>query len=227
MTDGLSPTAQLFDRWAQQGDAERMEAGHGARARDALAAVPVQPGQRLVDLGCGNGWATRALHARAGATGWCYGVDASPDMIARAREQSANLDRIEFRVAEFHDLPWPDGHFAHGFSFEALYYALDLGAALREVRRVLEPGGTLIVGTDFYEENDTCHGWPERMGVPMTLLSEAGWQAALEAAGFEVTRSFRCFDPRPVDPTWPAEKQAREARFRRELGTLALIARNL
>jgi len=58
----------------------------------------------------------------------------------------------------------------------------------------------------------------------MTLLPEAGWVAALEDAGFAVARRFRCLDPRPVDPSWPEAKRAREARFRREIGTLALVA---
>ena len=113
MSDVTDPTARLFDQWARDGQAERMQAGHLARASQALEALPIAPGQRLLDLGCGNGWATRMLHARAGATGWCYGVDAAPDMIARAREQSALLDRIEFQVATFDALPWPGDHFAH------------------------------------------------------------------------------------------------------------------
>ncbi|MCA8923761.1 MAG: methyltransferase domain-containing protein [Planctomycetes bacterium] len=224
MSDVTDPTARLFDQWARDGQAERMQAGHLARASQALEALPIAPGQRLLDLGCGNGWATRMLHARAGATGWCYGVDAAPDMIARAREQSALLDRIEFQVATFDALPWPDDHFAHAFSFEALYYAPDLAAALAEVHRVLQPGGTLVAGTDFYAENPTCLGWPERMGVPMTLLSEQGWVDALAAAGFEVERTFRCLDPRPVDPAWPEAKRLAEERFRSEIGSLALVA---
>lgn len=220
----MDPTAKLFDDWARRGEAERMEAGHLPRAEQALEALGVQPGDRCLDLGCGNGWATRLLHRQAGASGWCHGVDAAADMVARAREQSAELEGIEFHVASFDALPLPDAYAQRAFSFEALYYAADLGAALREVRRVLAPGATFVVGTDFYRENDTCHGWPERMGIPMTLLPEAGWVAALEGAGFAVQRSFRCLDPRPVDPSWPEAKQATERRFRREIGTLALVA---
>jgi len=116
----MDPTAKLFDDWARRGEAERMQEGHLPRAEQAIAALGVQPGDRCLDLGCGNGWATRLLHARAGATGGAHGVDAAPDMIARAREQSAGLEGLEFHVASFEALPLPDAHVQRGFSFEAL-----------------------------------------------------------------------------------------------------------
>ena len=69
----------LFDDWARRGRAEGMERGHLPRARTALESVAVQPSERVLDLGCGNGWATRLLRARAASA---CGVDAAAEMIA-------------------------------------------------------------------------------------------------------------------------------------------------
>lgn len=220
----MNKTIEVFDGWAESGRAESMEAGHGHRAQAALDAIPLKPGQRVLDLGCGNGWATRWLRAQTGPGGSAVGVDAAPLMVERARSQSEAVQGVSFEVALFEALPWSAGEFDHAFSFEALYYALDLSEALREIRRVLKPGGTLTVGTDFYAENPHCHGWPDMMQIPMQLMAEQGWIDALEAAGFEVTKTFRCLDPRPVGPEWPAEKRASEREFRTEIGALALCA---
>ena len=220
----MNKTIEVFDDWAERGRAEGMEAGHGARAQAALDAIPLESGQRVLDLGCGNGWATRWLRAQTGPGGSAVGVDAAPLMVERARSQSEAVGGVSFEVALFEALPWGAGEFDHAFSLEALYYSVDLPEALREIRRVLKPGGTLTIGTEFYEENPHCHGWPDMMQIPMKLMAEQGWIGALEAAGFKVTKTFRCLDPRPVDPEWSAEKQASERQFRTEIGALALCA---
>ena len=192
----VNETAALFDDWARSGRAEGMEKGHRPRAIQALEDMPIDLGDKLLDLGCGNGWATLWLREKTGSFGAAVGVDASPEMVARAREAHGTHYGLSFRKASFDKLVWSDGFFNHAFSMEALYYALDLGAALTEVRRVLKPGGTLTVCTDFYEENPECQDWQGMMGIPMTMLSEAGWSGALEDAGFVIERSWRCRDRR-------------------------------
>ncbi len=189
-------TAALFDDWARNGRAEGMERGHKPRAIQALEDMPIDLGDKLLDLGCGNGWATLWLREKAGNFGAAVGVDAAPEMVARAKAAHGTHYGLSFRQASFDKLVWKDAFFNHAFSMEALYYAIDLGAALTEVWRVIKPGGTLTVCTDFYEENPECHGWPEVMGIPMTMLSEAGWSQALQDAGFVVERSWRCLDRR-------------------------------
>ncbi|HCP46315.1 MAG TPA: SAM-dependent methyltransferase [Deltaproteobacteria bacterium] len=215
-------TEGLFDDWALRGRAEGMERGHEARALQALEAMPIALGEKLLDLGCGNGWASRWLSRKTGSFGFVAGVDLSSEMIARAKEVSGTRYGVQFRQTSFTDLPWSDGFFDHGFSMEALYYAEDLGAALASVGRVLRPGGTLTICVDFYEENPHCLGWPEMMGIPMVLLSEDGWSDALETAGFQVQQRWRCLDPRPVDPSLPDDERRAEENFRTEVGSLAI-----
>jgi arsenite methyltransferase len=219
----LQQTADLFDDWARGGHAERMERGHSARAVHALEAMGIQPFQRCLDLGCGNGWATRWMKDKVGKEGFAAGVDAAPEMIELAKAASPDYG-LQFRVCAFEDLPWRN-YFDHAFSMEALYYAADLGAALQRVVRALKPGGALTVCTDFYVENPQSHGWPGMMGVPMTLLSEKQWGQALVDAGLELEASFRCYDERPIDPTLDAAKAEELRVFRTEIGALALRGR--
>jgi ubiquinone/menaquinone biosynthesis C-methylase UbiE len=221
---GSSDTATLFDEWALNGRAEGMERGHEGRAVQALEAMPIVLDDKLLDLGCGNGWASRWLRKRTGRFGFVAGVDASAEMVRLAKQVSGARNSVQFRQALFEDLPWSDEFFHHAFSMEALYYAPDLGAALKSVARVLRPGGTLTVCTDFYQENPHCHGWQEMMGVTMHLLSQEQWVAALAKAGLSLDSAWRCYDSRPVDESKPAQERAAEEHFRTEVGSLALRA---
>jgi len=218
-------TQKVFDDWAGNGRAEGMERGHTTRALQALEKIPLVAGDRLLDLGCGNGWATRWLLGRAGAGSLATGVDVAEAMLARARSQSSGLEGITFAAAAFDDLPWPVSSFDHAFSMEALYYAPDLPAALRSIARVLRPGGTLTSCIDFFEENPYSAHWPAMLDVEMKRLSESGWRSAFEEAGFCVEACFRCYDPRPADPQSSEEEQRETVDFRQNIGSLAIRGR--
>jgi len=218
-------TQQVFDDWAQNGRAEGMERGHKTRALQALEQIPLVAGDRLLDLGCGNGWATRWLLSAAGQGSQAIGIDVADAMLVRARGQSTGLSGIDFTSAAFDELPWPDASFDHAFSMEALYYAPDLGAALRSIARVLRPGGTLTSCIDFFEENPYSAGWPAMLDVEMKRLSQGGWCAAFEQAGLIVDACFRCYDPRPADPSVGVEEQRETLDFRQNIGSLAIRGR--
>ncbi len=218
-------TQQVFDDWAQNGRAEGMERGHKTRAISALEKIPLAAGDRLLDLGCGNGWATRWLLAAAGEGAQATGIDVADAMLSRARSQSTGLPGIRFASAAFDDLPWPDAVFDHAFSMEALYYAPDLDAALRSVARVLRPGGTLTSCIDFFEENPYSAGWPAMLDVEMKRLSQPGWCAAFEQAGLVVDACFRCYDPRPAAPSEGPQEQRETLDFRQNIGSLAIRGR--
>ena len=214
-----------FDEWAQNGRAAGMESGHFPRAEEALEAMDFMRGSKLLDIGCGNGWATRWLKERTGATGYVAGIDLSLSMIEEAQKLSLDLSRIEFHQASFSNLPWPDNHFDHAFSMEALYYAENVEDALREIRRVLRVRGTFTMCIDFYKENVLSHGWPADMDLDLVFLSEAEWGDLLQKMQFQLVRSWRCMDPRPVDPDLPPEKKQAEEHFRTQVGSLAICGR--
>lgn len=215
-------TEDLFDDWAARGRGEGMERTHSFAGLQALRQIPIQPGQRLLDLGCGNGWATRWLRAQAGEGGEAVGVDVAALMLDRARAASVGIDGLAFERSAFDALPFAGHSFDHAFSMEALYYAVALDPALLSIARVLKPGGTLTVCVDYFEENPYSAPWPERVGVPMIRLSQAGWCGAFEAAGFAVQACFRCLDSRPIGPSCPADERAARHDFATRIGTLAI-----
>jgi len=184
-----------FDAWAASGRAESMEQGHGDVVRQVLAKLAVRPGDRILDLGCGNGWATRLL-AKAGPGVSAVGVDVAPAMVARAEERTSLTIRARYEVAAFEALPFADGSFQRIFSMEAIYYAVDLDGALAECARVLAPGDTLDLVLDCFAESPTTRGWSALVGLPMHCLPEAEWRARLERAGFTAIELARVIDSR-------------------------------
>jgi ubiquinone/menaquinone biosynthesis C-methylase UbiE len=122
------------------------EAAPGAaalRARSYQALRPA-PGATVIDVGCGAGRAVAEL-AQDGAR--AVGVDLDPAMLAAARSRFPDID---VRAADLTDLPLDDGQ-AHGYRADKVYHILpDPPAALVEARRVLAPGGRIVLlGQDW------------------------------------------------------------------------------
>jgi ubiquinone/menaquinone biosynthesis C-methylase UbiE len=111
-------------------------------ARDLIErARPIGASDRILDLGCGTGIVSRILRERLGGAANIVGVDVSAPMIEKARSVAPEVD---FRQANAMDLPFPDGSFDIVLCQEMLQFVPDRLAALREVRRVLMPGGRFI-----------------------------------------------------------------------------------
>jgi SAM-dependent methyltransferase len=119
----------IFSPWAQ----EILE-----RAR------PIGAADRILDLGCGTGIVARRLRERLGGGARISGVDASADMLAKAR---ALAPELEWREANAMQLPFPDGSFELVVSQQMLQFVPDRARALAEIRRVLVPGGRLVAAT--------------------------------------------------------------------------------
>ncbi len=187
--------ADTFDEWARAGRDAGMEEGHGDVVRQVLEQLEIRAGEQILDLGCGNGWATRLLAKSAAGTG-AVGVDISQAMIARAEELHSFTIRARYEVAPFEDLGLPDAHFTRAFSMEALYYAVDLDRALAEVHRVLKPGGILDFVVDYYGERTGTEDWPEKTGLAMNRLTSDEWRDAVQRAGFTDVRTQRVIDTR-------------------------------
>jgi ubiquinone/menaquinone biosynthesis C-methylase UbiE len=170
----LRRLAEEFDRWAESGRGEEMAREHEPLLQAALPRMNLASGGRYLDLGCGTGWASRLL-ARTVPDSEVVGVDLSRRMIELARAHPDNPPATTFRVADAHNLPFPDGHCSRLISVESLYYYPDLQAALAEAVRVVEPGGSAFFLIDLYLENEPTHGWVERLSVPVHLLSSDEW----------------------------------------------------
>lgn len=173
-----------FDRWAAEGKDRGMEDRHWHTAKHALARMPVEAGETVLDLGTGSGYALRALRETRDA-GRSVGLDASGEMVRNARSYTDD-DRLEFLRGDFGHLPFPDDSVDHVWSMEAFYYARDPDAVLRELRRILRPGGTFFCAVNFFAESVHTHEWQETVGVEMQLWDRERYREAFRDAGFHV-----------------------------------------
>ena len=124
--------------------------GEYATNRLAVDAIDVAPDAVVVDVGCGTGSALRRLAPRV-PKGRLIGVDPVPRMLAIARERAAadpNGRRIEFVEAPAERLPLEDDVADVVLAFDSIDHWNDRAAGLREVTRVLRPGGRLVVVKD-------------------------------------------------------------------------------
>lgn len=186
-----------FNDWARAGRGAGMEKGHRPVGEQAIELMTIPAGARVLDLGCGSGWATRLIAEKA-SNGSVVGVDIADEMIRLARDTSSSLTNVEFQVASAEKLPFPDSEFTHAFSMESLYYYADVLGALREIRRVLYPGGLFVTVVDLYFENGPSHQWIEQLKVPVQLLSTDQYRELFQQAGFVNIRDRRLLDPTPV-----------------------------
>jgi ubiquinone/menaquinone biosynthesis C-methylase UbiE len=216
-----------FDDWARDGRDRGMEERHWHTAKHALAWMPVETGDTVLDLGTGSGYAARALREVYGADR-VYGLDGAPEMARNARSYTDD-PRVGYLVGDFEHLPFAEDAVDHCFSMEAFYYARDPHAALRELRRVLRPGGTFTCAVDFFEESVHTHEWADRVAVPMTRWSEAQYRTAFREAGLHVGGQNRIPDREveiPPAETFPTEEfDTREAMVERyhDHGTLVTV----
>src|SRR5258708_1231468 len=126
---GLSDDEKLqleFNRWADAGEGERMEHHHLDITLKTLRLMELHAGQRVLDLGCGSGWATRLL-ARAvkqdsiGEAN-AVGLDVSDEMIRLARKTSRGVSNLRYFVGSATRIPMPDDSLDRALSVESFYY---------------------------------------------------------------------------------------------------------
>jgi ubiquinone/menaquinone biosynthesis C-methylase UbiE len=219
--------ARAFDEWADSGKDRGMEERHWHTAKHALSRMPIEDGDRVLDLGCGSGYAARAMRS-AGGAGRAYGIDASREMVSNAREYTDD-PAVGFCRADFGHLPFATDSLDHCFSMEAFYYSPDPAATLRELRRVLQSGGTFYCAVNFWAENEYSHEWQDLVDAPMTLWSEREYREAFREAGLHVAGQDRIPDreveipPAGEFPTAEFETRADMVERYRELGTLLTV----
>ena len=160
----------------------------------------VESGMSLLDCGCGPGAITFGL-AEAAAPGRVVGVDIEPAMVDQATRLAAEIgiENVEFMVGDIYDLPFEDGEFDVVFSHSVTEHLSDPERALRELHRVVKPGGVAgVVKTDwtfpfivpesegFSRFFELFEGGFNRIGGSLNRGRYLG--AYMRAAGFEVIK---------------------------------------
>jgi ubiquinone/menaquinone biosynthesis C-methylase UbiE len=219
-----------FNQWAEAGRGEEMEQHHISITQQTLALMGLKPGERVLDLGCGAGWASRLLAQLVSGgerPGQVVGLDVSDEMIRRARANSTAYDNLMFVVGSALQIPWEENFFDKVLSVESFYYYGDQDRALAELFRVLAPKGELYILINLYKDNPYTLRWVEELKVPVQVRSEREYVELLTEHGYEEVRAARIPDLTPTPEEYSGKwfKNAEELRDFKRIGALLLMAR--
>lgn len=184
LTQCQKPTGWLgrFTLW-------RMNASHSRLTDWGLAHIPVEKHHTILDVGCGGGRTVSKLAALA-TQGKVYGIDFSADSVAVSKKTNSrwiDTDRVEIRQGSVSQLPFPDSMFDLITAVETHFWWPNLPSDMREIFRVLKPGGTLIIIAEVYKGGNTmvsrlAEKYSQRTG--MTLLTANEHRGHFANAGY-------------------------------------------
>jgi SAM-dependent methyltransferase len=108
---------------------------------------PIQPGETVLDIGCGAGVDSLIAARMVGPSGSVRGIDLVPEMLNRAKENArlVGAENVEFTEGSAQELPFPDASFDVVISNGVFNLVVDKVKALEEVMRVLKPGGRFMI----------------------------------------------------------------------------------
>ncbi|MFD0524145.1 class I SAM-dependent methyltransferase [Paractinoplanes durhamensis] len=191
MTD-LSPIVQVFDEAAEAYDNVGVEFFRPIAA-ELVRAVAPQPGEHVLDAGCGTGAVLAPVAEAVGPSGYVTGIDLAPGMVARSRATTTGLDQVVVELGDAQDPAYPAGSFDLITSGLVLFFLPDPPAALTAYRKLLKPQGRL--GFSCFAQQDPRYAQalkimarfadapPERRYHPMFDSAESLREAVL-AAGY-------------------------------------------
>jgi SAM-dependent methyltransferase len=166
----------------------------GRMRRRTLELARVAAGERVLDVCCGTGTLALAAKRRVGADGSVHGIDASPQMVARAVKKSAASGQpVHFEVAAAQSLPFPDRTFDVVLCSLALHHLADEARvrAIAEMYRVVKPGGR-VLAVEFGQRRGVhllfhppallhTHKWPDILGGAVETMRRAGLDRVVTA----------------------------------------------
>jgi ubiquinone/menaquinone biosynthesis C-methylase UbiE len=166
-----------------------MNSTHSKLTDWGLGHISIENHGTILDVGCGGGRTVSKL-AAISTQGKVYGIDYSDESVAATKRTNAqwiDLGRVEIRYGSVSQLPFPDSAFDLFTAVETHFWWTNLPGDMREVFRVLKPGGTLIVIAEIYKGANTmaaklAEKHASRAG--MTLLSVDEHRELFTKAGY-------------------------------------------
>ena len=179
----------VFSDWAQNGKDEGMERHHNESVMNMIDfACSGLSEYSFIDAGCGNGWVVRHISKDAKCNN-AFGVDGSSNMINKAKRLD---DKNKYFCEDL--LKWiPQSKVDIVLSMEVFYYFENPGLLIEHINNNwIKSGGRLIMGVDYYQENEASHSWQKDCGISiMKLHSEKEWKRFFENAGLYNVKSWR------------------------------------
>ena len=188
-------------------DYERLWHAQLAEAQATLLALAsLAPGERVLDVACGTGLVTFDAARAVGPNGRVLGIDISGGMVDAARQRASErqLSNVSFARMDAETLSLPDASFDVALCALGLMYVPDAEQAVREMRRVLRPGGRMVIAV--WGERSRCGWWPVFPIVEAEVASEVcplffrlGEKGAL--AHLCADAKFEAIEQRRIAPT--------------------------
>jgi arsenite methyltransferase len=183
---------QFDEKQAKQVESTYMTPDVVEQRRATRELLALRPGETVLDIGSGPGFLADEMAAEVGPDGAVHGLDPSEAMLAIARRRET---RVEYAVGDATSLPYPDQTFDAAIATQVYEYVPDMPAALAEARRVLRPGGRLLIlDTDWdavvWHSSDrdrmmrVLEKWNDHLADPYLPRR---LPALLRDAGFELT----------------------------------------
>lgn len=190
MSNAADPVVAEYAKAAERYD-EKWAFYVEATTRETLRRMPMTPTSRVLDVGCGTGELLRRLRAKYPEAPLA-GLDPVPEMLAVARDKLSGREDLKIGYADA--LPWSAGSFDLVVSCNMFHYITHPVEALREMARVLRPGGAIVL-TDWCDDYIACRV----CNLYLRLTNRAFYKtyrhaeclALLQRAGFDAVKLER------------------------------------
>jgi ubiquinone/menaquinone biosynthesis C-methylase UbiE len=140
------------------------------RRSRVLEALQLRTGERVLEVGCGGGFYAYEAAQCVGPSGRVCALDLSADQITAAQSRCAELAWVNCRVADAIELPYEGGAFDVVYGVQVFEYVAQLDTALREVQRVLRPGGRVAILATNWSSLVWHSAQPDRMQRVLTAF---------------------------------------------------------
>lgn len=135
-----------WNRWAKSLDNKNFKTDYLRKAQSSvISLLDIRENMNFLDIGCGTGWAVGQLAKSVNNKGSFYGVDLSPKMIEKAKENFKDIDTIHFVKANSESIPLDTGFFDSIICTNSFHHYLNPDKVMKEIYRLLKAGGKIYI----------------------------------------------------------------------------------